>query len=203
MQGVTDGRSGNLWQEFVKPMMINTDIFCLQECGVISELYRDVAPFPQTFPVGTRTRVEFYLTYYPWDQNGHRVNLSILSKVEPDNCFFTPIDAYRGVLCAQFGNLLVGSIHGKRNETIRLIQHVQNNVWDYDIIIAGDFNLNPQKVEEETNMTVIYPNSGTHNCRYFGENILDYLATNSYHNLRPSILSTGAASDHCAVLYSD
>jgi cytolethal distending toxin subunit B len=131
-------------------------ICCLQECGSVPasaqrvQLNCNVPQEVEVYLWGT-ARSGIFIVYYPWDLNGNRCNLAIVTRDEPQGIVLlwpTALPMWRPVLGIALGGVCYFTIHAISpggSDVPGLLNSVQfnvNNPW----IVAGDFNRVPTPI---------------------------------------------------------
>lgn len=143
----------NKWNEGLRPLIEQTgaDAICVQECGAVPETAapqgRNNAGLELYTWGGTKTRPGVWILFYPWDVNGNRCNLAVISRIPPQNplVLYPAGLAHRPVIGAQYNNVFVFSIHGISPGGPD-VQGLLNAVVAQGLaswVVAGDFNREP------------------------------------------------------------
>ncbi|MCR9142449.1 MAG: endonuclease/exonuclease/phosphatase family protein [bacterium] len=151
MQG-GNATTENKWHSSVFAMLNQGgDVLCLQECG-------PVPPSAQLLQAGLCGNSNFsfyyshryrYISFYHWDLNGNRVNLAIVSKVEPTEwrCL-VPVGGpiWRPVIGARIQGHWYFSLHcisPGGADGPGLIGAIIDDLGDAPWIAGGDYNREP------------------------------------------------------------
>ena len=145
------------WNRCVMPMLRSADgaaadVCCLQECGAVPD---SAVPDGADNGVerytwgGTSSRPYLNILFYPWDQNGNRCNLAIVSKTKANGqtvAFPAAGPTWRPALIGGWDNAYIASIHAISPggaDSSGLVRTVKDGAGTMNWLVLGDFNREP------------------------------------------------------------
>jgi hypothetical protein len=218
MQGSQGGDLTPKWSNDIPRLLQNHDVLALQEAGPLPPLdpngifhYQDsttinghaIYHYLRNFGSNDRPILR-HVYFLETDPNGHRVNLAMVTEVEPDALWVTTpsFAGSRASFGVQLGNTVFNNVHGLSGSgndipgQLAAIDAGQGGAgWDYAVL--GDFNRLPGSLNGRlpANANVYRPGVATQVSG--GE--LDYMVASRYVPLFTGHALPGISADHLPV----
>lgn len=142
----------NKWNVLVPQLLGLADVVCLQEAGAVpaTAVYLGKLGLADLYAWGgTSTRPRWWITFYPWDQNGNRCNLAVVTWVQPAaaNVVWPAVaPTWRPALGVVLAAGQVYSLHAISPggpDVVGLLNAVNTAAAGAAWVAAGDFNREP------------------------------------------------------------